>query len=85
MSDIKELIIRARELAALADKATPGPWWCDSCDGYSVVRGRGYGGDLLSDVREHPQNAKLIAAAPDMARLLGEMVDELEKSAAGSW
>jgi hypothetical protein len=54
MSDIQELVKRARELAALADKAIPGPW--------------------LVTV-----NANYLQAAPNMARLLAEMADELEK------
>jgi len=71
----KDLIERARKFAALADKATPGPWYIM---GYALrQRGSGYriaGFDLPPDVEEED----LIAAAPDMAKLLAEMADELE-------
>jgi len=73
----KGLIQRAREFAALADKATPGPWYVM---GYALrQRGSGYriaGFDLPPDVEEED----LIAAAPDMAKLLAEMADRLERT-----
>ena len=86
--NVTDLIRRARELAKLAEKATPGPWaivetsgllihrgdmaYCDepecSCmdDGYIATAGR-------------QADAKLIQAAPDMALLLGQLADELER------
>ena len=73
----KDLIEKARKFAALADKATPGPWYIM---GYALrQRGSGCriaGFDLPPDVEEED----LIAAAPDMAKLLAEMADELERT-----
>jgi len=73
----KDLIQRAREFAALADKTTPGPWYIM---GYALrQRSSGYriaGFDLPPDVEE----GDLIAAAPDMAQLLAEMADEAERT-----
>jgi hypothetical protein len=70
MSDVKDLIKRAREFVKLADVATPWPWHIDR----------------MSDERyTYRADARLPASAPEMAKLLGEMADELEKVAAGPW
>jgi hypothetical protein len=86
MSDVHDLIRRARELAALADKATPGPWRAAQAKSgpfklppwwYVMglpVDGPSTGGDYYSEA-----DAKLVATSPDMAHLLAEMADELEQ------
>jgi hypothetical protein len=83
--DIQDLIRRARKLAALAKKATPGPWRAAQAKSgpfklspwwYVVglpVDGPSTGGDYYSEA-----DAKLVAAAPDMAHLLKQMADELK-------
>ncbi|RMH78256.1 MAG: hypothetical protein D6681_20180 [Calditrichaeota bacterium] len=69
------LLKRARELAALAEKATPGPW-------HAYDRGTGW--DIeeteppIRGMFEQEADARLAAAAPEMARLLCEMADLLE-------
>jgi len=83
--DRQDLIRRARELARLAEKATPGPWkliWHGNerypfpltvhteDDCYWITRD----GTVSSEA-----NARLIAASPGMARLLAEMADALER------
>jgi len=76
----KDLIQKAHEYVALADKATPGPW-------ISEYRTRRVS-EVLSTGHKHLphicdaawENAHLIAAAPDMARLLAEMAGKLERT-----
>lgn len=85
MGDTKDLITRARQFAALAEKATPGPWKKNGCDCVYSARtpnpGRNPEGLVfISDVALRSADHDLIAAAPDMARLLGEMADALEQS-----
>ena len=74
MNGTDGLICRARELAALADNATPGRWrvWP-----WRVVRAE----DATYICSAYPVdsgNAELIAAAPEMAHLLRELADALE-------
>lgn len=81
------LVRRARELAALARKATPGPWRVFDRDAFPRMGAcqhiatlnrwkilRMY--QIESDDRA---NAELISAAPEMARLLAEVADALER------
>jgi len=81
---LKDLIQKARELAALADKATPGPWEWVRWGLYHrgshtwIIKS-----EIDPDCEQRPivaseYDEQLIAAAPDMAKLLAEMVDELE-------
>jgi hypothetical protein len=82
--DIQGLIRRARELAKVADNATPGPWRAAQAKSgpfklspwwYVVglpIDGPSTGGDYYSEA-----DAKLCAAAPEMARLLKQMADAL--------
>jgi len=92
---MSDLIQRAREFAALADKATPGPWEVHAndqrtsdgegfLDGWNIGMRYGDKGQIVDFVRigayqyGEPE-AHLVAAAPDMAKLLAEMADELER------
>ena len=85
---MNDMIARARELAKLAEKATPRPWvmftfrempplgsgqYIASTRAHEIRRHHEVGGD-------DKKNAELIAAAPEMAKLLGEMANELEKA-----
>lgn len=86
---VQMLIRRARELTALAEKATPGPWskWLPSGAGCFIIFKRletwpfrrqiAYTQPLEPPEEHH--NARLIAAAPEMACLLAEMADVLER------
>jgi hypothetical protein len=82
MSEAQDLIKKARELTALADKATPGPWSKDGL--FWLLRfSKKNAGNWEEEVKDHEylpdeDDASLIAAAPDMARLLKQMADELE-------
>jgi len=87
MTDTNDLIKRARKLAVLADKATPGPWGVDAIgdDRFWIVARRFWviTETLRNKYRlEYPygyrDDAELMAAAPDMAKLLREMADALE-------
>jgi len=87
-----KILERARELAALAEKATRGPWRVGKCYGAVVadypigdVRGADddnavadYGGHLVGESISS-KNCPLIAAAPEMAELLGKLADKLEE------
>jgi len=83
----KDLIQKAREFAALADKATPGPWaWVNWSARPHVCPGV-IGDRLGVSVSAHRTRADredadgmLIAAAPEMAKLLAEMADEQERT-----
>ena len=90
--DVRELIARARELAALAKDATPGPWeWKSAGFGHDTLVGDNGRWPILGDghVRGYkPGKAQivaglgdqnLIASAPEMADLLGKLAEELEK------
>jgi len=87
MIETKPLITRARELAKLREKATPGPWVI-----YWEQDAIAYPGDIIVSYRAAHTDysvithgvynspvAELIAAAPEMAQLLGEMGDAVEK------
>ena len=81
MPDTTDLIRCARELAKLADyaeKHTDLPW--------SAVNESGYSGPYCIRDAERDLIASdvytcwdLIAAAPEMARILGQLADELER------
>jgi hypothetical protein len=82
--NVMGLIKRAREFAALADKATPAPWkliWHGN-ERYPFPLTVLTEDDCCWITRDgtvsSEANARLITAAPDMARLLGEMADALE-------
>ena len=78
-----ELIYRARQLAALREQATSGPWHSDEViqqfsyrivgSGWTVARCEAMNGTA------NQANAKLIAAAPEMAELLEEMASALAR------
>ena len=82
--NVTDLIRRARELAKLAEGATPGPWLVESpgrvyaCEvrhkpsAYLVAA-------VITPYKDTSADARLIAAAPDMARLLVQLADELER------
>lgn len=84
---LEALICRARELAALAEKVTPGLWkweksergfalWCPGSGKY-IHAGRV---DFMPEYcPEATANMAILAAAPEMARLLTEMADVLQK------
>lgn len=87
MPEQVQILIRcARELAALAEKATPGPWeWEKAARGYALwCPGSGkyiHAGriDFMPEYcPEALANMEILAAAPEMARLLAEMADALE-------
>lgn len=76
----KEIVQHARRLAALADKATPGPW---KVHWGSRLMMRPSLGVVVTDKDDWdpraPYDARLIAAAPEMAHLLSEMANVVEK------
>ena len=87
-----DLIEKARKFAALAEKATPGPWKVmgdkKPLIGVESDPTLGKHGKVVidgdCDGRRVWLNAKkvdlhLCAAAPEMAKLLGEMADRLER------
>ena len=85
MTDIVE---QARALARLAENATQGPWEpfvhrqsntiavFKGGTEQEIVAWQGFDNSKFAGANAH--NAKLIAAAPEMARLLGELADELK-------
>ncbi len=88
MSETNDLIARARKLASLADDATPSPWKIIEASGRLVHRGdMAYCDspecscleDGLIASAQTKEDARLIAAAPEMARLLVELSDKLEQ------
>ena len=87
MADTADLIRRARELAKLAEKATPGPWYARPNPEWHRAPWRVDTRERLPEDRYDDgnvclagkHNALLIAAAPEMARLLGQLADELER------
>ena len=76
MNKYENLIRRARELAALTTGATPGPW---DCSNYVLRQTSSLYKIASFDEAPDDEEAKLIAAAPEMARLLAEMANALEK------
>ena len=87
--DRNEMIKRARELAALAEGATPGPWvqeWMTQDEDGQLQEPEltGYVVDTspfmneVANCRDMGDTA-LVAAAPEMAALLEKMADELER------
>ncbi len=81
---IKDLIQRARELSALAEKATPGPWysipnpeWKNACCRIDNKPDADWG-NFGQISYASPHDAPLIAAAPEMAELLKQLADELD-------
>ena len=85
--DIDGLIGRARELAALAKRATPGPWEVFGADAFPrmgasqfIAKTWNYRILRLYQVDSDDRaNARLIAAAPEMAEHLGKLADVLEE------
>jgi len=91
--NVSDLIRRARELAKLADKATPGPWrWVAACtrferdvDERASNQRAVLDFSLLCDECVHKvvvpsiPDSDLIAAAPEMALLLRQLADALEE------
>ena len=96
MEKISSLIKRARELAKLANKATPGPWKCGYMSGderndsdwgangifseatKTMICGDGGGWDAGFEP-PNKDDAALIEAAPEMARLLNELANVVER------
>ena len=88
MATTDDLIKRARELAALADIATPGPWSSEVEATRRLVHKADVGycdapecwclEDGLIATVEREGDAPLIAAAPEMAMLLRQMAAALE-------
>jgi len=86
----KDLIERAHKFAALAEKATAGPWVVR--DGYIGAKDDMSAVVLDGDCGEYSrygsrlwgkhEDLVLATAAPEMAQLLAEMADELEKLSA---
>ena len=80
-----DLIEKARKFAALAEKATPGPWewegpFLDSLQGdNAIITEHGASYMDRNDLKKYSMTKRLIAAAPEMAELLGEMADRLER------
>jgi len=75
MPSTHDLIRRARELAKLREKATPGPW---KKTNLSFVRSQVDMSPVASTYTDEQANAKLIAVAPEMAALLERLVETLQ-------
>lgn len=85
------MIERARELARLAENATPGPWYVGAESfidkPWRWVRSKN-DGECVVGQYDHEEggvvrceaDAKLIAAAPEITELLCEMADALERA-----
>jgi len=74
------VLLRAWRLARLREKAAPGPWRAltEPDFAYSRVTRSASFTDLLSrEVYDHPHNARLMAAAPEMAELLEELASRV--------
>lgn len=68
------------ELRALADKATPGPWEVGTAGRWFTVHDRPWHRDkpaFDAAVARAPTDARLIALAPDLARLCAELGEAL--------
>jgi hypothetical protein len=78
-----EIVKEAQKYIKLKKHTTPGPWVASwQPDGaYSCVRrSASISYDLLSGmVREHRQNALLMAAAPEMVTLLERIIENLSE------
>lgn len=82
---MEQMIERTRELAALSEKARPGPWhvipnpeWGNAdcrIDSNPDAPWENFGQICYTS----PNNAALIAAAPEMAKLLAHMADRIEE------
>jgi len=78
MSDVHDMLRRARELAALADNAMPGPWELEPGATRVWLSDAVYVSIVAVDGRPvNEQDKALIAAAPDMVRLLRQLADTL--------
>lgn len=78
---MNDMIERAKRMARLADKATSGPWRLRYKEGDKVIRLIDQYENFVG-VEAHKNaltNALLAAAAPEMAKLLGQMADEIER------
>ncbi len=84
-----DLIIRARQLAKLAGGTTPGPWRIVNCgeNMYSIYSRAFWtiAKTVWDDDRGYYHysmqcDAALMAAAPEMAKLLSKMADALEEA-----
>lgn len=57
-------------------KFTPGPWLVSELAGFEVFAS-GFGrGELVAQVFMQPENARLIAAAPEMYEALEKLLDD---------
>jgi hypothetical protein len=83
VTDTTDLIKRARELAAPADEATPGPWELCGTRGLDLAEGVTNNGVYVEYGRVYTtqpdRDAELIAAAPEMAEMLRQLADALEE------
>ena len=76
--DVRDLIKRARDVAALADSATNGPWEVKDFGSWVVVRAVGGAGSIFDEQRAYA-NARLCAAARnDVPNLLRQLADAFE-------
>jgi len=73
-----DLTRRARELAALAKNATPGPWCAYVYRGKVVGDGVVVASCHCQDVEQKHRDARFIAASHEMTELLLQMADALE-------
>ena len=84
MTEIEKLIARARELAALRKKATPGKWearmaeMCCPDRGTIYVEGNTLNNGHFWSHGFRADDATFIAAAPEMAELLEKLARELD-------
>ena len=85
MSNVRSLIKRAREFAALEEKATPGPWEWKRWGIFSLAALRYV---LTSETNPEAEQRPvagndadydLLEAAPEMATLLRQLADALEE------
>jgi len=68
-----DIITRARELAKLAEKATPGRWDADHIRG--MICGRDH---QVWVANTTSWDLPLISRSPEMAQLIGDLADELD-------
>ena len=68
------------ELRSLADEATPGPWrFIPESDEYIVFAPQAHTGHAAGH-GETPANTRLMALAPDLARLCAELGEALDSA-----